>query len=70
MNQNPSVQYSLMPATHGGDVPLECSDDKCNRKIINGGAYFMDVLENGAILCDDCGKCLRYTRKKAHERGE
>lgn len=70
--------YKLLPHEYTGPVK-ECSDEKCYRKI---GQYlvnkqvvitkecFLDLLNDGAMLCDNCGKCLRYARKHAVRRGE
>lgn len=48
-----------------------CADPRCRRPIGHEQECFVDTTsEEGEILCDSCGKCLRYARKKASERGE
>lgn len=69
---NHETRQMLMPHEHNGSE-RECADDQCTRLI--GGAKwprncFIDLLTNGQILCDNCGKCLRYARKMAVRRGE
>ncbi len=47
---------------------LPCSDEKCVRFISEGDFCFIDTLEEGGVLCEACGKCVRYARKKEFER--
>lgn len=50
-------------------IPVRCTDPKCGRLVKNEDPCFIDGLsENGDVYCDACGKCLRYSRKKAAER--
>ena len=70
--------YKLIPHEYTGPAKI-CADELCTRKI---GHYrinkqmvitkecFLDLLNDGSMLCDNCGKCLRYARKCAVRRGE
>lgn len=69
-----SEDYELVQVAFPGPGVLNCRDDLCERKgeekgIRPGETYFLDTLTKRAY-CDACGKCLRYARKKAVERGE
>lgn len=72
-NTEGETRFGLKPTTWSGE-PVGCSDSICPR-IINGNKNilsedcFLDLL-SGEMLCDQCGKCLRYARKMAHRRGE
>ncbi len=49
----------------------DCCDPKCERVVKNGEECFIDTwAHDGAIFCDQCGKCLRYARQAATMRGE
>lgn len=67
------TRFALKPMAYSGE-PAKCSDNLCPR-VINSDKNklseecFIDLL-TGGTLCDQCGKCLRYARKKAHQRGE
>jgi len=63
------TKFMLMPHSYSGESK-QCGDEICDREIKTGYSCFIDLLNNGVILCDVCGKCLRYARKKATERGE
>lgn len=68
------TKFGLKPLTSGGSE-MDCeysinSVRKCYAVIKNGDDYFIDLFFNARTLCDDCGKCLRYARKKANQRGE
>lgn len=72
--------FGLVLVAWPGPGDLACRDELCMRsndvgelrsKVIPpGGAYYLDTVKNNRALCDQCGQCLRYARKKAHERGE
>jgi hypothetical protein len=68
-----NIQHGLIEATLGknslpeGIDTLECQDELCSRLIKEGDDCFIDAKEN-AIYCEQCGKCVRYHRKKAAER--
>jgi hypothetical protein len=50
-------------------IPIRCADPKCGRPVIHDAPCFVDTNSpNGDVYCDDCGKCLRYERKKAAQR--
>ena len=66
---NTSLQLMILSSTHHGESK-SCSDDICPKLIKNENECFIDLLNNGQILCDTCGKCLRYARKCAVRRGE
>ena len=52
-------------------IPGDCCDLKCPRVVKHGEECFIDTwATNGALFCDQCGKCLRYARKAAQIRGE
>lgn len=52
-------------------IPVQCADPKCGRMVVHDAQCFVDTLsEKGNIYCEDCGKCERYTRKKAAQRAE
>lgn len=63
------TQFMLMPHVRGGSEG-KCADEMCPRQVKNGDSCYIDLLNDGAILCDNCGKCLRYARKCAVRRGE
>jgi hypothetical protein len=46
-----------------------CKNPECRRIVQAKENYFIDTLVTGSY-CESCGKCLRYHRKKAIERGE
>jgi hypothetical protein len=50
-------------------APAPCADKKCGRVVAHDTPCFVDTT-TGAIWCDDCGKCERYSRKKAAQRAE
>ncbi len=72
MSDESDTKFMLMPHEHTGSERT-CADDQCTRGI-GGNKWpnesFVDLLDNGKILCDGCGKSLRYARKKAVQRGE
>ena len=47
----------------------QCGNFKCGKMVQSESPCFRDTL-GAAYYCDSCGKCLRYHRKKAAERGE
>lgn len=50
-------------------IPISCTDPKCGRAIVHDAPCFVDTQSpDGDVYCDDCGKCLRYARKKAAQR--
>ena len=63
------TRFMLMPHVRRGSEG-DCADDVCTRKVMDGDNCFIDLLNNGAVLCEICGKCLRYARKCADRRGE
>lgn len=52
-----------------GGTEFQCHDRLCFTKVENGDEYFIDILKD-KMYCLQCGKCLRYARKKAAQRGE
>jgi len=68
------IEFGLLHAKLGEDsFPdgvdlLPCSDVKCPRFIREGEFCYLDTLEDGGVLCEYCGKCVRYARKKEFER--
>ena len=63
------TRFGIKPFVHGSEIETDCSDNLCPRKINKSENCFLDLL-SGEMLCEQCGKCLRYARKKAHQRGE
>jgi hypothetical protein len=65
------MEFGLYKTKHTDDEPRLCQgsvdDAPCNREIHNGGEVWLDT-ENSHILCDACGRCLRYERKKVQMR--
>ena len=67
--------FGLKPMENGGGEQ-KCSDKLCLDSkgfptvIKSGDDYYLDLIKNGESLCSQCGKCLRYARKKADQRGE
>jgi hypothetical protein len=57
--------FGVTSGIHTGEREL-CSDYKCGRYVEDGAECFWD--EKGAVYCADCGKCLRYARKKEAQR--
>jgi len=45
----------------------KCQARDCFRMIKTDDPCFVDVT-NSSVLCDNCGKCERYSRKKEEER--
>lgn len=77
----PTVQFGFLEMRYTSPV-VECADPRCARVIpmkheedqIQAGQLpfvwcFLDV-NKGSIYCDSCGKCRRYARKKAVQRGD
>jgi len=60
------LQHGLLRIIYHGENLL-CADEKCGRLIIDASYCFVDTI-NGATYCDDCGKCVRYSRKMAKQR--
>ena len=50
-------------------IPGNCGDSKCGRTIRNDEDCFIDTWEN-TTYCLQCGKCIRYERSMAAQRGE
>lgn len=48
--------------------PWACEGSRCPRKVEVGDMYWLDTL-SGVMLCELCGNCLKYSRKKALQRG-
>lgn len=46
--------------------PVRCADPKCGRVVAVGEHCFFDA--DGRVWCHGCGKCERYSRKRAAER--
>lgn len=70
--------YKLLPHEYTGPAK-QCEDEICtrligqrlvNKQVVIEKECFLDLLNDGAMLCDNCGKCLRYARKHAVRRGE
>lgn len=64
-----SKNFGLFPNKYFGEDD-QCADKGCTRILTQGDDCFIDTIRDGKMLCDLCGKCLRYSRKKAAERGE
>jgi hypothetical protein len=68
------VKFGLLYAQLGEDAfpegkdAIVCADSKCNRLIRAGDFCFIDTTDQGGILCELCGPCVRYARKKDAER--
>jgi hypothetical protein len=46
-----------------------CKDPKCHRMVKHDEMCFIDTFsKKGDLYCSNCGKCLRYQRKKESER--
>ena len=70
MMRSTGIQFKLLEQTFSGSQKW-CADRKCPRLIKSGEMCFIDLLtDNADVLCEGCGKCLRYARKKAVSRGE
>lgn len=52
-----------------GGIDFQCNDRLCFTQVTAGQEYFLDILKD-KMYCSQCGKCLRYARKKAAQRGE
>lgn len=61
--------YGLVESEWKGQDYWPCADAKCTRRVQLGDVCFLDLGSN-RVYCADCGKCLRYARKKAAARGE
>lgn len=59
----------MLQTTVGEEDKLICAAAHCRRSLGYLERYFVDTLKKQPY-CDQCGKCLRYSRKKALERGE
>lgn len=63
------IQLGIVPTyLFGGSEPLRCQGSKCHREIRPATEHFIDTKTN-RVLCEACGKSLRYARKKAAEQG-
>tara|TARA_R100001244_G_scaffold25113_4_gene25572 strand:+ start:33136 stop:33372 length:237 start_codon:yes stop_codon:yes gene_type:complete len=67
--QEEGTFFGMKPLINGGGEK-ECSDKLCPTFIQSSEQYYIDLLKDGTSLCLQCGKCLRYARKKADQRGE
>lgn len=81
----PLVEFGFLRYQYSGPS-IPCSDPLCTRTIpmpheveameakeIAFVTCYMDVngsSNSGSIYCDSCGKCRRYARKKAVQRGD
>ena len=64
---NEEVRFKIKPAICP-TPDTSCSDKLCPRKITLGESCYWDMLA-ADFLCVHCGRCLRYARKKAVQRG-
>ena len=62
-----AAQFGMTEGIHTGEREL-CSDSKCGRYVEDGDPCFW--ADGEVLYCGSCGKCLRYARKKEHERNE
>ena len=53
-----------------GNGETGCDDKLCNKTILDGDLIFYDLIKIPNKYCFSCGPCIRYSRKKALERGE
>lgn len=63
------TEYQAKENSKGELIPSLCGDEKCDRLVSPNEACFFDTTKN-LVYCDSCGKCVRYSRKKAVQRGE
>lgn len=61
-----NIQFGLLE-TKLTTEDTKCHSRDCFRQIKTDDPCFVDV-NTSAVLCDDCGKCERYSRKKEEER--
>lgn len=62
-----SIAFGLHRSIRLEEGSAACSDEKCTRLIYKGDLYYQDLVGDRPY-CDSCGKCVRYSRKKAEER--
>lgn len=60
------TKFGMTPTWLNEDEPVKCPADRCGRAIAPGESCFRD--ERGILYCDNCGKVMRYERKKEAER--
>lgn len=65
----PTYDTGLMDAYWGASDSRVCASKKCSKPMVRGSKVFIDTV-NQVYYCEQCGMCLRFHRKKAHERGE
>jgi hypothetical protein len=63
------MQLHLRKMVSASYDPFPCEGSRCPRKIRVKGVYWLDTL-SGAMLCEICGNCLKYSRKKKLLRGK
>lgn len=67
-----SMEFGLYPTKHTDEEPQGCQGSvedgaPCNREIKEGDELWLDTQEN-RVLCDACGRCLRFDRKNEELR--
>ena len=62
-----NVQFGLLFTKLTDEEPRGCDKGNCDRTIRPDEPIAIDV-ESNEVLCDGCGKSLRYARKKQKER--
>lgn len=61
------IQFGLFQTKNTADKPVRCADPNCLRSVEPDGLCFIDI-DNSSMLCNECGQCERYSRKKQQER--
>ena len=61
-----NIQHGLLQ-TKVTSEEQSCQEKNCSRPMTKGMDCFVDIHHN-TFLCEECGKCKRYERKKTQER--
>ena len=61
------VEYGLLEIIFTDEEDVKCRDNTCDRRVYTNSTCFVDTSNND-IYCSQCGKCLKYQRKKEQQR--
>lgn len=63
------VEFGLLKTTFNDEEEIKCFDKSCIRGISKEDVCYIDT-ENSDVLCEQCGCCEKYQRKKEQQRRE
>lgn len=61
------VEYGLLEIIFTDEEDIKCCETACYRRVYKDSTCFVDTSNND-IYCSQCGKCLKYQRKKEQQR--